>query len=563
VPHEKVDSLARFGCLFSHCDHCFPCLVCSGRQSLEATLFPAGLELTRLQVTNPDKPMTNAAEISRINLSLETGNLLRRKIIIKEMVLDGIQLNTPRKTSGALVSRAPKPAVAEKRAKREPMEKITLPALAMPDVGEILKREELESVKLLESLRGEMQDEKRKWQKRLEELPDKEKFNAYRSRIEEFRSKTKGPLGGLIGAVGDIADIKKDIQRDLELIKNARQELDRSASSLKGKLDQVKNAPLKDLERLKEKYSLSPQGLANMSRLLFGPALYDWTQKALTWYEKLKPIIGRVAHREKGREIAKPLRGKGIIVHFKERKSLPDFLIRQANARLQLQAGDVAGTIENITPDQDILGIPLTFTFSGEHMKAMRSLNLNGSLDHIIASRSTDTINAQIHGLELRNMPLSDEAVFPAALNSADADLDLKALVRVNEITADLAADLSSVRLSAGTPDTTSLFIKAIGSALSDVSRFSLKANAQGTLDNYTVHLTSDLDQVLKAAVGKEARRQAARLEKDLHKAILAKVDGPLSQTKEGLSGFDGIGGELVNRLNLGNSLLGDLQLTF
>ena len=55
----------------------------------DLSIFPAGLKLIRLQIANPDKPMTNAVEIGQINLSLETLNLLRRKIIIKEMTADG------------------------------------------------------------------------------------------------------------------------------------------------------------------------------------------------------------------------------------------------------------------------------------------------------------------------------------------------------------------------------------------------------------------------------------------------------------------------------------------
>jgi len=87
-------------------------------ESVDLTLFPAGLHVLHLQVTNPDDPMKNAVEIAGINLSLEAAQLLRRKIIVKEMVLDGIQLNTPRRTSGALVFRAPTSPVSKKEPRR-------------------------------------------------------------------------------------------------------------------------------------------------------------------------------------------------------------------------------------------------------------------------------------------------------------------------------------------------------------------------------------------------------------------------------------------------------------
>ena len=101
-------------------------------ESADLTLFPAGLNVSHLQLTNPDDPMKNAVEISRINLSLEVAHLLHRKIIIKEVVLDGIQLNTPRKTSGALVSRAPAPPVLKKEQKKRASGKNHLTCLVSP-----------------------------------------------------------------------------------------------------------------------------------------------------------------------------------------------------------------------------------------------------------------------------------------------------------------------------------------------------------------------------------------------------------------------------------------------
>ena len=65
-------------------------------------LFPLGITLKSLQVTNPDNPMSNAVEAGWIDFSLDSLNLLRRKIIIDTMAMEGVRFNTPRKTSGAV-----------------------------------------------------------------------------------------------------------------------------------------------------------------------------------------------------------------------------------------------------------------------------------------------------------------------------------------------------------------------------------------------------------------------------------------------------------------------------
>jgi len=142
----------------------------------DLSISPLGLSLTGLQVTNPDAPMTNAVQVDRMALSMEDSKLLRRKMVVKEMTLDGVRLNTPRKRSGAISGKWAAPPVASKKAARE---KFKFPSIEVPSVEEILQREKLHSLELIESLRTDLQMEKDQWQSRLVELPDKNKLGEY------------------------------------------------------------------------------------------------------------------------------------------------------------------------------------------------------------------------------------------------------------------------------------------------------------------------------------------------------------------------------------------------
>ena len=534
-------------------------------ESADLTLFPVGLQLIRLKVTNPDEPMTNAVEIARIDLSLDTLNLLRQKIIIDEMSLDGVQVNTTRKSSGAVRRRRPAapPRVSKKAPKKGLCAAIELPTFTIPNVTEILNNEKLQSLELVESVQTDIENTKKRWQKKLQELPDKAKFDEYRSRIEQLKSKRRGTLGGLLGAAGDVANLKKDLERDLDRLKHARQGFNRKTTSLKTQLDQTKQAPLKDVKHLKDKYSLSPRGLSNLSSLLFGYRLCGWMQKAMGWYEKVKPVLERAKKKEKGHEVVEPMRGKGVNVRFKEYAPLPDFLIRNAKVGLKLRSGNLTGAMENITPDQDILGLPLTFKFSGQNMERLNAITIDGSLDHTSPARPKDTVNANVKGYKVQDVTLSNKPKWPVTLKGALVDLDTRALLKGEDISANLDAGLTSVRLSAGLPDGAGPLAKAMASALSDISQFTVEADVAGTIEDYDIHLTSDLDRVLKDAAGNAVRKQAAGLEKELEKAIFAKVGGPLEQAKTSLGGLDAIASELTRRQNLGNGLLKDLKLRF
>ncbi|MDE3117996.1 MAG: TIGR03545 family protein [Nitrospirota bacterium] len=511
------------------------------------TLSPLGLTLTRLQVTNPDEPMSNAVEAARIAMSLDGLNLFRRKVIIEEMAVEGLRFGTQRQSSGAVApSREPGDAA-------KPAAKIPMPSFEVPDIKTVMATADLQSVKLAESLQADIKKAQDDWKKRLTELPDQRKLNDYKTRIEKLKSSAKGGLGGILGATGEVAAIQKDLEKDLEGIKNAKTDFDRQLADLKQRVDQAIKAPQEDVQRLQEKYRLSPQGLANMSGMLLGGKGGEWVRQGLAWYGKVQPMLAQAQVQPKGPEVVKPIRGKGVEVRFAEREPLPDFLIRTATVSAQLEAGDLNGKIENITPDQHILGKPLTFAFAGDKLKGVQSIRLDGAMNRVVPASPRDHAQVRVRGYQVQSMSLSDSADWPVTLGKAVADADLQATVSGQALAGQATVGLQSVKLTAGKPDAANPVIKAIGGALSSVTGFTVKAELSGTVEQYDVHLTSDLDRVLKDAVGKQVQALADQFTKELQAAVMAKAGGPLNELKSSFSGLGGIGNELASRLTQGS----------
>ena len=177
------------------------------------SLFPLGLTLQRLQVTNPDEPMKNVVEVARMACRLDGLNLLRRKIIIEEMGLEGVRLGTPRTHSGAISQIEKKEPRGKKPAMKLPA--IEFPSFDLPSVEKILQKEELKTLKLAESFQKEMATEKENWQKRVAELPDQKKVDDYRNRLGKIQSATKGGIGGIAGGLGDALALQQEIEKDI------------------------------------------------------------------------------------------------------------------------------------------------------------------------------------------------------------------------------------------------------------------------------------------------------------------------------------------------------------
>ncbi len=513
------------------------------------SIAPLGLSLSGIQVTDPKNPSTNSFEVGRVAFSLDALNLLRRKVIIQEMAAEGLRFGAARKKPGFVVA----PEVKKPEEKKP--SSFGLPSFDMPDVKKILQTESFGSTKAIDDATADVQKMRDGWQKRIAELPDKAAIDAYRSRVDKLKVSSKSGLMDIAGAAGDVRKLKDDLGQDLARVKKSREALDSDLSSARGLVAKAEQSTLDDVRRIRDKYSLSPSGLQNMSRALFGEKIVSWFDTGLFWYGRISPLLAG-ADRKGNIKVAKPIRGKGVDVKFPEHRPLPDFLIRTVRTSLEREAGSFSGTVRNITTDQDVLGVPLTFEFDGSGMREVRALSLSGALDHVKPTRINDIINIQAKGYNAGNMVLSAGRELPISLRDGLMDIDVKGSNGSEGLRAALVATFRSVRIDTGNQEGGNIVLASLKSALSRVSAFSLSADIAGAPGNYDVKVSSDLDRVLKNAVGRTALEQSARLEKELKAAVEAKTGGKLKDLKANVGGLNALGGSIDGVQKQLNALL-------
>ncbi len=506
----------------------------------DVSFSPLGLTLLGLKVTNPDAPMTNAFEVGRIAFHLDGPNALRHKIIIEEMSVESVRLNTPRQTSGAVAAATGK----------TPLEQLAeLPSFVIPNVKEVFEQEKngLRSVQLLTGAAADGQVLRARWEARLKELQAAADVDKYQKQYEALKAKTgKASIGNLLGGAKDVIALQKQVRDDIKTVTEAKKAFAADLTTLKKAATDTPAAVRDDAQRLLDKYALTPSGLANMSRALFGPKIAANVRSALQWNERLAPFIDRVKEKIRGQEVVKPLRAKGRDVRFREDHPLPDFLARLSKVSVSLPQGDFAGRIENMTSDQDILGQPLKFSFSAANLKGLRSASLQGTFDRVRPDAHRDVLNLSLRGYEAKDVKLVESKTLPVSLKQGLADLDVSATVEKGRLAARIVAGVSGARLAveklerrdglAGRVD------DAIRSALSGISSLNLTAEISGTPDDFDLKVRSDLDDVLKGAVSALVRGEMAGFEKGLTDAINGQVAAPLEKLGLGIKGLDTVG---------------------
>ena len=520
---------------------------------VDLSLFPAGLTLHAMQITNPDAPMTNAAEIARLAMAIEPLPLLEKKVHIPEMTVTGLRFNTERQYSGA-IARKKKAAATPTEDKTEKSARFQLPDFDKLDVDKILARESLQSPEEIEKAKQTVAEKKAAFQKRLAELPDKDKLRQYESRIKALGDREG--LAGIAGGIKEAADIKKEVQADLDRLRQARQEVRTSLDELQQQVQTVARSPRQDVQRLTQKYSLSPQGLGNLTGLLFGPQYQHWLETGLAWYDKLQPVLAAAGDRGDGAAEVKPVRGKGVTVKFADQTASPDFWIAHTEVSAATRAGDMAGTIDNITTQQPLLGRPLTYRFTGKRLERLDSLDLNGQLDHVRPDQPKDTLKVRAQGWQITDLAVSRDESFPVILDQGRVDSRLEAAIEKRILSSQADVTVSGADFSLAQKASPNALEQSVAAALADVDRFSVQARVNGPRDDYQVLVSSDLDKVMKQAVSGVVADQARKFENQLRAAIAAKTDGPLAELRSQVNGLGGIDKELTRRLNIGQDVL-------
>ena len=526
------------------------------------TLVPLGVTLSGLQVTDPSASSTNSIEVSRIAFRLDSLNLFRRKVIIDEMAAEGIRFGTQRKRPGKVVVPPPKPPEEKKK-------ESALPSFTLPDVKTLLQQEKFESPALIEKAQADIKKKNEDWQRTVASMPDKAALDAYQERIRKLKDARRGGLAGLTGAAADALALTKDLNRDLEKVKKTKTEFSADLAAARALVEKAERSPMDDVRRIADKYSISSEGLANLSQSLFGGAVRGWVDKGVLWYGRLKPVFERSGEKKGNVEAVKPLRGRGVDVRFREERPLPDFLITTVRASLQPESGTFTGTIRNVTPDQAILGRPLTLSFTGSGMKDVQGADISATLDHRKSDLPDDAVEIAVRGYKASGLALSSAASLPVGLQEGTMDIEIKGRRDAKAISARCTARVKGAKLNTGGDGSGGAFAGAIKSSLDKISAFTLTADITGTPENYQVKVSSDLDKVLKDAAGSMVREQRDRLEKELKKAVQEKTEAKLAGLKGDMGGLSGQGGKLdgmQERLNnmikeVGGSAGGRLKL--
>jgi uncharacterized protein (TIGR03545 family) len=479
---------------------------------LATSLRGGTIEIRDLAAANPKKPLKNLFEADVVALQLDAGQLLRKRLVVRDGSIKGLAFDTPRATSGEL-PQAP-PAVDEGPSALDPLkEKASEAGLAWLD-GLSGRFEEdlaanLQTPQLVEQLRE-------RWPQQYEGL--KGRAAELKSRAKQVeatvREAKKNPLRGvekLQTIQQELAAIDRDLQSTIA-------EINALPDQAKADRAAVDAARRHDEEFLKSKVKLVRTDGDALTQYLLGEEANGYLDSASSWIRFARKVVPK-----KNAKIKRAERSRGVDVRFGPR--VPQMLIERVEiageATLDGQTLTLAGQLTDLADQPELHDQPTRLHLSGEGALECR---LDVTLDRRGPSPCDvvefDCPNMPLPGRTLGKPDKLALAVAPgAATVHAEIQMVDDALTGVVELrqSSGVSASIPKVR--------DERLAAAIADSLATVDSIEAVVHLSGTLRRPQWKIESPLGGRVAAGVDAAVRGYVAKAKESLLAKVRGKVD--------------------------------------
>ncbi len=356
----------------------------------------------------------NLVDIEKVRFDVRFAPLLRKKVVIDEMSVDGLRWQTDRKTSGEL----PKKKKSNEESKfsklfKSAKDKTVTEFNNLPsvetfnkiqdqiknfDINKLIEDSGLSSIKEVEKVSTDLQNKYKSYQDKINNFNYEEKINNAKTLADELSKSKFGSLADISKTakkVSELKAIKKEFDDILAELNNAKKDVSATIDVTK----QIKNTITNDVNMICEKISIPTLNTKNISQMLFGTKWVNRVEKVLYYISIIKQYIPEGSDEEEVKEVKQRALGRDIIFREKLYPSLLISLMKVTGttAKTKEEVGiDFSGLIKNISSSPKLVGAPIILELAGNN--STQKLAVNGLFDHRTKD-SKDNIKVEIAGL--------------------------------------------------------------------------------------------------------------------------------------------------------------------
>ena len=513
----------------------------------------------------------NLVDIEKIRFDVRFTPLLRKKVVIDEMSVDGLRWQTARKTSGELPKKAkPKKQEESKFSKllKSAKDKTVTEFNNLPsvetfnkiqdqiknfDINKLVEDSGLSSVKEVEKISAELQNKYKTYQDKVNNFNYEEKINNAKALADEISKSKFGSLADIAKTakkVSELKAMKKEFDDILTELNNAKKDVNATVDFAK----QIKSSVTKDVNMICEKISVPTLNTKNISQMLFGKKWVSRVEKTLYYISIIKKYIPEGSDEKEVKEVKQRALGRDIL--FKE-KLYPSLLISKiklsgTTAKTKEEQGvDFSGLIKYISSSPSLVNAPITLELKGNN--ATQKLAVTGLFDHR-TKNSKDNIKVELAGLSGTILNIEPNDYLPLV---DTANVDVAGTFDLNNSGFLCSADISFKDIKEKSLNSIEGNLKYLAQITNSIKSFdvNLTAKTQDS-ENLDIKINSDIDKKLYDAISKlfsakvnEAKDKikqkvnelAQAKVKEIEKSLQGQKNDVLKQINEKIGSIDNV----------------------
>ena len=487
----------------------------------DLTLMPLGISLNNLKVADPNLPMQNLIDVEEISFHLDGKYLFERKVIIKDMVIEGIKFNTVRQKSGEIRG-------AEPLNVKHAIDDFILPLLDLSNLQKFVEQEELQFIDGLNVVSEDIKRIENEWKAALRMMPNMEDMRKYQNRTNVIIADIKeNKVSGLITHARGIKRLKEELESDIVNIKTNKKAMSIDLDFLKTKKKRGLNFIEKDLAKLRNKYTPDMQGFKNFSKYIFKDDVLRQIDEGLLWYNKLEPLFSYAYKKVKDDYFgSEPILFDGIDVQFTEHDPKPSFFIELAKLSFEQGVGNLSGEITNFTTQQNISGLPTSIKLAGSNLDFAESIIFSGSINHVITDNVKDNISLAIKNQKINKTEYQIIDKWGLTIDNGSVDKIFDVNIRNGNMDGKLKLNFIGTLIGSNYLGNRNILINSIDSVITKISDFCVDVDISGTHGNYNTTIKSNLDNIVDNAVRNIVKNEAMKVNNTITQIINDKKEG-------------------------------------
>lgn len=522
-----------------------------------SSFIKGNVHISKIELTHSEKPEFNSIEFGDIRFDVKWDALLRAKLVIEEIAIDGVQLMSKRKSPGRVAPPKPesdKPGFTQ-QLKEKALNKFENETQnnILGDTAQFLKtgkfddqiksiENQLVSKTLLNEMNTKWAGKQTEWNIKLKTLPSGEELKLLNEKMNKVKLKDFASLQELDSSIKEVQIIVKEVEGKSKQVQDLKTQFDTDLKAIEVDYKNIDHQIKADTENLKAHLKIPKIDAASFAKTLFMGYLTPLTKKLDTYKalaEKYLPpkyakmVAGEKSKAEVDNSIQPHPRTDGTTYEFPVKNGYPLFWIQKislsSKSNNQADYGDFTGLITHVTSNQLQIGHPTKAKIDGEFKKMnIKGIELNALFNNM-EPESIVQFDFGVNSYPLDNLQLLQSKSGSISIPTTNSQLSASGkVIGFKAYDLKLANTFNNVKFVIASEDKT--IDEILKGALGPISKFDLQVAARGELQHLAIDIRSSLAADLEKSFQNLLQSKINEANAQLQAAINSEVEKLRSQ---------------------------------